>query len=216
MSHQALRQDVIDELDFDPSVDSTGIGVAAENGVVTLTGHVQSYQQKVAAEQAAWRVKGVKAIAQELEVRLPNHSRLNDDELATRAVRILHWTLAVPPDAVQVKVTKGFVALTGKLEWQFQRSAAESAVRKITGVTGVVNLIELTPRVKAKDVRDRIYDALRRHADVEASHIQVDVDAKGAVVLGGHVDHWEERRAVENAAWSVPGVVQVRDNVAIY
>jgi osmotically-inducible protein OsmY len=216
MSDQALRQDVIDELDFDPSVDPTGIGVAAEDGVVTLTGHVQSFQHKVAAEQATWRVKGVKAIAQGLKVRLPSHSRLNDDELATRAIRILHWTLAVPPDAVQVKVSKGYVTLTGKLEWQFQRSAAASAVRKITGVVGVVNLIELTPRATVMDVRNRIYDALKRRADVEASQIEVDVDAQGEVVLGGQVDRWEDRRAIEDAAWSVPGVVHVRDNLAIH
>lgn len=216
MSDQALRQDVIDELDFDPSVDPAGIGVAAEDGVVTLTGHVQSYQQKMAAERATWRVKGVKAIAQGLEVRLPDHARLNDDELATRAVRILHWTLAVPSDSVQVKVSNGYITLTGKLEWQFQRSAAESAVRKITGVVGVANLIELAPRVTVMDVRNRIYDALKRRSDIEASHIEVDVDAKGAVVLGGHVDRWEERRTIENAAWSVPGVVQVRDNLAIH
>lgn len=215
MNDKELRQDVLDELDYEPSVDSADIGVMAENGVVTLTGHVPSYAQKFTAEKAAWRVKGVKAIAQKIEVRLPGDKKINDDEIAERAVTILSWSTPVPRDAVRVKVSNGWVTLTGQVNWNFQRAAAESAVRKLSGVIGVSNEIALSQAAQSIDVRQRIVDALKRHAEVEAARIRIDVREGGNVTIEGDVDDWEERQAVERAVWSAPGVSTVDDRVRI-
>jgi osmotically-inducible protein OsmY len=214
VNDKELRQNVIDELDFEPSVDAANIGVAAEDGVVTLTGHVASYMQKLATERAAWRVKGVKAIAQEIQVRIPSDKKTNDDEIAQRALRILAWSSAAAPGAIQVKVQDGFVTLSGKVEWNYQRQAAELAVRGLSGVAGVINSVTLQPRASAVDVEDRIRSALKRHAEVEAARIRVSIE-DGRVELRGEVDDWGERIAVERAAWSVPGVRAVEDNLRI-
>jgi osmotically-inducible protein OsmY len=215
MSNKELCNYVLDELAFDPSIDAENVGVTAENGVVTLTGHVTDYVQKMAAERAAWRVKGVKAIAQEIEVRLPSDKKLNDDEIAQRAVNILAWSAWVPDDAVRVKVSKGWVTLTGQVEWNYLRNAAESEVRKLSGVIGVTNDITLSQTATAVDIKRHILDALKRHAEVEASGIRIDVAKGGTVKIEGEVDDWDERRAIERAVWATPGVVAVDDYVLI-
>ena len=215
MSDKQLRQDVLDELDFEPSVDATHIGVMAVNGVVTLTGHVPTFWQKTAAERAVWRVKGVKAIAQEIEVRFANGKKDADDQIAERAVQILAWDTAVPKNAVRVKVQHGWLTMEGEVGWQYQRQAAETGLRKLTGVIGVSNNITIKSTVQAPDVRRRIEDALKRHAKVEAQQISVDVGGNGAITLSGKVDNWDERRAVERAAWSAPGVRSVEDHITI-
>jgi len=215
MNDKELRQNVIDELDFEPSIDSADIGVAVEKGVVTLTGHVSTYTQKLAAERAVWRVKGVKAIAQEIEVRIASETKQTDDEIAKRAVNMLAWNAAVPRDTVHVKVQKGWVTLTGELNWNYQREAAENAVRKLSGVTGVINNITLKPSVQPVAVKERITDALKRHAEVEAARIQVNVREGGTVSLEGEVDNWDERQAVVHAAWAAPGVRMVDDRLRI-
>ncbi len=215
MNDRDLRQDVLDELDFEPSIDSADIGVMAENGVVTLTGHVPNYSQKMAAERAVWRVRGVKAIAQKIEVRFAGDKKVNDDEIAQRALNILAWNGSVPRDAVRVKVQNGWVTLSGKVRWNYQRLAAESEVRKLSGVLGVSNDVELEVAVRTVEVRQRILDALKRHALVEASRIRIDIEDGGKVAIAGEVDNWEERQAVERAVWSAPGVVSVEDHVRI-
>lgn len=209
MNDNELRQNVIDELEFEPSLDAANIGVAAERGVVTLTGHVSSYFQKMSAERATWRVKGVKAIAQEIEVRLPGDRQIADDEIARRAVNILAWDDSVPKDAVKVRVASGWITLSGQVTWYFQRTAAESQVRKLSGVSGVINNITLVPQVNVADVRQRIVSALKRNAEVEADRIHVDVRENGVVKVEGVVDDWDERQAVERAVWSAPGVHSV-------
>ncbi|AGG88573.1 MULTISPECIES: BON domain-containing protein [Rhodanobacter] len=215
MSDKQLRQDVIDELDFEPSIDAADIGVTCENGVITLSGHVPSYTQKVAAERAAWRVKGVKAIAQEIQVRFAAAKKTNDDEIAQRALNILAWSSPSPHDAVHVKVQDGWVTLTGEVRWNYQREAAEASVRRLSGVLGVTNAIALTPAAIPADVEERIRNALRRQAEIEAARIRVVVDDGGTVSIEGDVDNWEERRAVERAAWSTPGVRMVEDHLRI-
>lgn len=215
MNDKRLRQDVIDELDFEPSIEAADIGVIAENGVITLTGHVPTYAQKLAAERAVWRVKGVKAIAQEIQVRLPSDKKSNDDEIARRALDLLAWNSFVPNDAIQVKVQNGWITLSGKVNWNYQRDAAESAVRKLSGVVGVSNNIALVPTVEPMDIKQRIMNALKRRAEVEASRIQVAVQDGGQVRIEGEVDNWDERRAVETAAWSAPGVRAVEDRLRI-
>jgi osmotically-inducible protein OsmY len=215
MNDKDLRQNVLDELDFEPSIDSAEIGVAAENGVVTLTGHVPNYTQKMAAERATWRVKGVKAIAQKIDVRFPGEKKINDDEIAQRALNILAWNAAIPRDAVRVKVQNGWVSLTGQVKWNYQRTAAESEVRKLSGVTGVSNDIALAAMVDAVDVKQRILDSLKRHAAVEANRISIDIREGGTVKIEGEVDNWDERQAVEHAVWSAPGVRTVEDHIRI-
>jgi len=215
MTDMLLRQNIIDELDFEPRVNSPHIGVAVENGVVTLTGHVAHYAEKLAAEQAARRVKGVHAIAQEIEVRYPSDKKTADEEIATRVLNILRWSAVVPADQVQVKVQKGWVTLTGEVDWQFQRSSAESELRKLSGVVGVINTITIRPRVQTQDIKRKIEDALKRNAEIEAQRIQVSVLEGGRVSLEGKVHDWQERYSVKNAAWSAPGVTAVEDNLAI-
>ena len=215
MNDKELRQLVMDELEFEPSIESAGIGVSAAHGVITLTGHVPSYTQKLAAERAAWRVKGVKAIAQEIEVRLPGDVRTKDDDIATRALNVLAWNTSVPRDAVKVRVSSGWITLSGQVDWNYQRTAAESAVRKLTGVVGVVNDITLKTTVETADVKQKIVDALKRHAELEARDIRIEV-RDGTVRLEGEVDTWDERQAVERAVWSAPGVRGVEDRLRIH
>ena len=213
MSDKELRQLMIDELEYEPSIDATDIGVAAENGVVTLSGHVADYAQKTAAERAVWRVKGVRGLAQEIEVRLSGDKKHNDDEIAQRALSILAWNTTIPSSGIRVQVSGGWVTLSGSVSWNFQRRAAENEVRKLGGVMGVTNDIQLATEVQAGDLKRRIQEALKRHAEVEAGAVRVDVRGNGTVRIDGHVDNWSEMQAVERAVWSAPGVRVVEDNL---
>lgn len=214
MKDSILRQHVIDELNFEPSIDAADIGVAVEGGIVTLTGHVSTYVQKEMAEQVALRVKGVKGIAQGVEVRLAGTGQTADDQVAQRAVNTIAWNSLIPEGAIQVKVQKGWVTLTGKVDWQYQRSAAADAVRALGGVLGVSNEIEIRPHPHMADIKQRIEGALKRNAEVEAKAIGVEV-VGGRVVLHGTVKTWAERNAAERAAWSAPGVQTVISNIVI-
>jgi osmotically-inducible protein OsmY len=209
-----LQQRVIDELEFDPAVNAAHIGVSVRHNVVTLTGHVETFAEKFAAERAARRVRGVAGVAQEIEVHLSVDKKTADDEIAERAVKILEWDVAVPLNAIAVKVEHGIVTLSGTVEWAFQRAEAEYDIRKLGGVKGVVNAINVRPKVRASDVEAKLLAAFERNADVEAHRISVEVD-DGKVVLGGKVDSWIEREAAERAAWSVPGVTAVDDRIVI-
>lgn len=211
MNDSELRQLVIDELEYDPGIEAARIGVAGRKGVITLTGHVADYAQKYAAERAAWRVKGDRAIAEELKIRLPSDKKRNDDEIAGRALSIPEWNTVVPRGAIRVEVSDGQVTLIGQVGWNYQRAAAEPAVRQLSGVTGIVNLIEIRPRAGTTDVKLRHMDALKRHAEVGASRIEVEVRDDGTVRLEGEVGNWDERRAAELAAWAAPGVRKVED-----
>lgn len=214
MNDDELRQHIIDELEFEPSVDAANIGVAVHGDIVTLSGYVASYAEKMAAERAVQRVKGVRGIAEEIEVRFPDAKKTADDQIAKRAVDILDWNATIPQGAVQVKVQKGWVTLTGKVVWHFQRISAANAIWKLSGVVGVTNLIEVTPRVHTTDVKMHIEQALKRNAEVEAAGIRIQVDGN-AVTLDGRVRSWSERDAAEHAAWSVPGVISVRNDLTI-
>jgi osmotically-inducible protein OsmY len=215
MKDKLLRQNVLDELDYEPSIDAAHIGVAAENGVVTLSGHVRSYAEKLTAKEATLRINGVKAVADEIEVRFPDGIKSADDEIAKRAVAILAWDTQVPPEAIKVAVREGFVELRGTVDWNYQREAAEGAVRKLSHIRGVVNNITLTPRANVADIKEKIENALKRNAAAEARAIRVTVEGGGSVRLEGKVDNWRERMAVKAAAWSAPGVRSVIDELAI-
>jgi osmotically-inducible protein OsmY len=215
MDDKMLRQDIIDELDFDPAVQSaSGIGVAVENGVVTLTGHVSSYAEKIAAERAVRRVAGVRALAEEIEIRYASEMKTSDDQIAERALMVMAWDARLPADAVSVRVEKGWVTLEGAVPWHFQKRACESAVRKLSGVVGVSNLIKVEPRVDAADIREKIVSALKRNAEVEAGRIHITVNGD-TVTIDGTVKAWYERDLVEQAAWSAPGVASVIDRVTV-
>ena len=215
MDDKILRQLIVDELDFEPRIDAAHIGVAVDQGVVTLTGHVSNYAEKIAAEDAVKRVKGVKAIAEEIEIRFPSSvPGTSDDEIAKRAVAMLGWSISVPKDRIQVKVQQGWITLSGEVDWYYQKEAAAETVRKLSGVRGVNNLVTIKSRVLPSDVRQRIEQALKRNAEVEASRISVSV-ADGKVVLEGKVKAWHERQIAEQAAWAVPGVRRVEDKLRV-
>ena len=214
MGDKLIRQNVIDELDFDPSIDAAHIGVAVENGIVTLTGHVGSYTERVAAEKAAQKVRGVRGVVEEIKVRFGGETPPRDEDIAQRAVQMLDWSVTVPKGAVQVKVQNGWVTLSGKVDWQYQREEAYRAIRRLAGVAGIMNTIEVTPKASVPDVRSKIMAALKRNAELEADAIKVTVkDAK--VVLEGKVNAWYERELAENAAWSAPGVRAVEDHLTL-
>jgi osmotically-inducible protein OsmY len=211
--HQ-LRHNVLDELDFEPSVAATHIGVSVNGGVVTLTGFVSSYAEKLAAERAARRVFGVRAIAQEIEVRLPSDKKIADDEVAKRAVDILKWRVGIPADQITIQVEKGVVTLDGEVDWRFQRQQAENAVHDLTGVIAINNLIHVHARPQVHEVKQKIEDALRRTAELDSSHVTVRAEGS-KVILGGKVHAWFERDLAEEAAWSAPGVTEVQDLIQV-
>lgn len=213
-SDYELKQDVIDELDFEPSVNAAHIGVAATNGVITLSGFVSSYGEKLAAERAARRVAGVKAIAEEIEVRLPLDKKLADHEIAQRAVDIIRWRVGLPAERIGIKVEKGLVYLTGDVDWQFQKDQAGHSVAHLGGVRSVVNQIQIKSPVRVTNVREKIQKALERAADFDASTISVRAEG-GKVTLEGKVRGWFERDLAEKAAWSTAGVTEVVDRIQI-
>ena len=214
MSDKTLRQAVMDELEWDPSFNAQHIGVAVEEGVVTLTGHVGSYVERLAAEKAVKRVKGVRAIAEEIEVRFAGDKKTSDDQIARRALDVIAWDSTIPKDKIQIKVQNGFVTLAGEVDWFYQRDDAEAAVRKLTGVKGLSNEIKVKPQVRGTDIKQRIETALRRNAEVEADAIKVTVQ-EGRVILDGKVKAWYERELAERTAWSAPGVISVEDRISI-
>lgn len=214
MSDTILRQDIIDELDFEPSIDAANIGVAVENGIVTLSGHVGSYMQKLKAEELVRHVKGVHGIAQEIEVRYSGDKQTADDEIARRALDTIKWDTTVPADKVQVSVQNGWVSLSGQVEWYYQKAAAESAVRRLYGVKGVSNELTIQPRVQVADLKNRIENAFKRNAEIDASSIKISVSGN-KVTLDGRVKSWTERYAAEHAAWAAPGVNAVDDRLSV-
>lgn len=215
MNDVELQENVLAELHFDPKLNSGHIGVTAERGIVTLTGHVSSYAEKLAAERAARQVQGVRAIAEEIEVRLPHHKKSADDEIAKRAADILALNSTIPSDAIEITVQDGWVKLAGEVEWQFQRADAQEQVGKLSGVTGIVNNIVLARCHTSPDMRQQIEDALRRHALFGDRAISVSVLQNGHIILDGDVHGWEQCKAAEEIAWSVPGVCSVDNRLTV-
>jgi osmotically-inducible protein OsmY len=214
MTDLEIKKAVESELNFEPSINAAEIGVAVKDGIVTLGGHTQSYWEKIASERAAERVNGVKAVVNEIEVRLPSSSERTDEDIARAAVNALEWSVLVPGNRVKVKVSKGWVTLEGTVDWQFQRSAAEKAVRKLIGVQGVSNLITIKPQVSKTAVKAEIENALKRSAELDAEKIKVDTEGD-KVILRGTVHSWYEREEAERAAWRAPGVRIVEDDIAV-
>jgi osmotically-inducible protein OsmY len=214
MNDAELRQHVIDALEFDPLIDAADIGVIVDHNVVTLTGHVPNYAQKSAIESLVWNVKGVKGLAEEIEVHSGDQLLSSDEEIARRIINNIQWSTVIPDNAIHVRVEHGWVTLTGRVEWRYQREAAANAAATLHGVRGISNLIDVAPTVIAADIKHRIESALKRHADVDAQSIRVEVH-DNTVTLEGEVNAWRERSEIEHAAWAVPGVKAVVDHINI-
>jgi len=209
-----LQKDLVAELNWEPSLRNDDVAVGVRDGVVTLAGFVDSFIDKWKAERAASKIKGVKAIANELEVKLPTTSSRPDPDIARAALDALNWDISVPHDRIKVKVEKGWLTLEGDVDWYYQKEAAERAVRHLTGVKGVSNLIMLRVQPAPSDVKQRIKEALQRGAQVDAEHITVDIEGNQAI-LRGTVRSYAEMRDAERAARNAPGVTEVKNRLTV-
>lgn len=209
-----IREDVLSQLAWEPDIDDRQIGVAVENGVVTLSGAVNNYTSKMAAEKATKKVSGVKAVAEDIEVKYGDDFKKTDKEIAKAAVDALEWNISVPDNKIMVKVEDGYVYLTGEVKWDFQRNAAKKAIENLLGVRYVSNNITLKQKVEAKDIKNKIQTAFKRAADVDAKNVRVEVDGH-TVTLKGTVRSWAEKQEARKTAYAAPGVYNVKNEIKV-
>jgi osmotically-inducible protein OsmY len=214
MSDKDLQQLVQDALDWEPSIDPAHIRVSAENGIVTLNGDVRTYSEKAMAERVALGIYGVKAVANDVTVRLSDGGTRTDTDIAQAVVSALRWNTMVPEKDITVSVSDAWVTLKGRVKWEYQRAAAANAVRDLAGVRGVTNVIAIEPHVSVLDVKSKIEAALTRSAEIDARRINVTV-TDSRVILSGNVHSWFERDEARRAAWAAPGVREVEDHITV-
>jgi osmotically-inducible protein OsmY len=209
-----LQKDIMEELKWDPSIKSASIGVAVKDGVVSLSGYVENYPQKWAAEDAASRISGVKAIVEEIKVRLPSTYERTDEDIAEAGVNALNWHISVPKDHVKIEVQDGWITLNGNVDWQYQKDAAFDAICCLMGVVGVSNEIVVEPKVKPQDIKTKIESAFQRNAMLDARKISVETRGD-KVILSGVVHSELEKQEAEDAAWAAPGIIVVEDKILV-
>jgi osmotically-inducible protein OsmY len=211
---EEIQRDVLAEMKWDARVLPNEVGVSVKDGVVTLTGWIDSYSKMWAAEEATQRVRGVKAVADDLEVHLPSSVERNDADIAAAAIRALEWDSFVPVNKLEIMVSKGWITLSGEVEWQYQRQDAEQVIRRLSGVKGITNLVTIKPRVTASELKTNIEDALVRSVETDAQRITVEVQGS-KVILKGTVRSWAEKEEAQRTAWLAPGVTAVDNRIVI-
>ncbi|WP_343631115.1 BON domain-containing protein [Fluviicola sp.] len=209
-----IQKHVMEELKWEPSIHSSEIGVAVKNGVVTLSGTVDTYLEKTTAEKAALKVAGVKGLAEDIQINLPFNHQKTDTELAQAALDALKWNVLVPNDQIKIKAENGWITAKGTVEWAYEQNAVRDAIATIKGVKGISNLVKVIPKVDPKDVKKKISAAFERNALVDANHIHVE-NSGSKVILGGKVSSYAEKREAEHVAWNVPGVATVENNIEV-
>jgi osmotically-inducible protein OsmY len=214
ITDEQIQREVLAELAWEPRIRPNEIGVVVKDGVVALTGWVDSYTKRWAAEEAAHRVRGVKAVANEIEVRLPGTAERTDADIAAAAIQALRSDVFVPADKVEITVSKGFVTLRGTVDWQFQKEDAEKVIRRLPGVKGVLNSLTVKPPMTPSDLKKKIEEALVRSAQTDAARITVEVHGS-KVILRGIVRSWAEKQEAERTAWSAPGVTEVDNRITV-
>jgi osmotically-inducible protein OsmY len=213
-SDTKLQHDVLAELEWEPSIDASQIGVTAKDGVVTLTGSVSSYVHKMTAERVTKRIYGVSAVANDIEVKLLGSAQRSDTDIASAAVNALRWDACVPDDRIKVTVSHGWVTLEGEVDWQYQKEAAKRVAHNLIGVKGITDSIKLKARVQPGEVKDKIEAAFRRSAEIDARRISVEA-RDGRIILSGRVHSWTERDEAQQAAWAAPGVTAVENDITV-
>ncbi|MFJ2536029.1 BON domain-containing protein [Pseudomonas sp. NPDC087614] len=214
MNDLTLRRTIMDELEFLPHIDAAAIGVTLENGVVVLRGHVRTYAEKIAAERAVQSVKGVVAVAEELEVRVSGAHTIDDGVIASRCLDLIRWDTAISKEPIHIKVQHGWVTIEGNVEWQYQKDAVKALIQQLQGIVGIDNFLAIKPKDSIQDIKTLIEEALARSAELDAGKIHVTVHGN-QVTLEGTVNRWLERKAVEHTAWAVPGVYRVENHLLI-